>query len=419
MNENVDNNNFDNNSGHDYGRGILIGLIAGVLISTIIFAGVQLVQHFSNREATNQSGSDNVLDEDTFKKIVNIQKIINSNMYSYDEDITADNVEEGIYRGMIDSLGDKYADYYSAEEMNVVLDDYEGVSYGIGCYVTLDDNGIAQIYGIFEDTPAEKAGLREGDLIVAVEGESVIGLSLTEVVNAIKGPEGTEVNITFRRDGEDFTLAVTRGKLIENTSVVGGLLIDDEEIGYVQIKEFAESTTGQFAEVLEDLRSENIKGLVLDLRSNPGGALPAVVDIARDILPEGLIVYTEDAKGARKEYTCDGSNELDIPLVVLINGYSASASEILAGAIQDHNKGTILGTTSYGKGIVQSLLEVGDGSVVKLTTSAYFTPSGRNIQGTGIEPDIELEYDYDLAESTGEDNQVNRAREILRDKIGD
>lgn len=418
MNENIDNRELTED-GSDYGRGILIGLIVGVLVATVIFAGIQLFHNFTHKTPIDANGSDNVIDDDTIKKITNIQKIIDGNLYSYDEDITSANVEEGIYKGMIASLGDKYSDYYSAEEMNVVLDDYEGVSYGIGCYVSLDDNGIAQIYGVFEDSPAEKAGVQNGDLIIAVEGESVIGLSLSAVVDRIKGPENTEVNITFRRDGEDMDMTVMRGKLIETTSVNSGLLIDDEEIGYIQIKEFAETTTGQFKEALDDLRGEGIRGLIIDLRGNPGGAFGAVVDIARYILPEGLVVYTEDAKGVRKELTCDGENELDIPLVVLVNSYSASASEVLAGAIQDHNKGTILGTTTFGKGIVQSLLEVGDGSVVKLTTSAYFTPSGRNIQGTGIEPDIELEYDYDLAEKEGIDNQVTRAIEILRDKIGD
>ena len=176
-------------------------------------------------------------------------------------------------------------------------------------------------------------------------------------------------------------------------------------------------TVDQYTEAMAELREYGMKGLILDLRSNPGGDLTAVVDIARKILPAGLIVYTEDKEGNRKEYTSDGRKELDIPLVVLVNEYSASASEILAGAIQDYNKGTLIGTTTYGKGIVQQIQTLDDGTALKLTISAYYTPAGRNIHGIGIEPDIELEYDYELSEEEGIDNQVEKAIEILEGKI--
>ena len=209
---------------------------------------------------------------------------------------------------------------------------------------------------------------------------------------------------------------IVRARQIETATVYWGM-VEDSEIGYLRIREFDTVTVDQYTEAMAELNENGMKGLILDLRSNPGGDLDAVVEIARKILPEGLIVYTEDKDGNRKEYTCDGTRELQMPLVVLVNGYSASASEILAGAIQDYNKGTLLGTRTFGKGIVQRIYRLEDGTALRLTVSAYFTPSGRNIHGIGIEPDIELEYDYDAYEAEGTDNQVERAIEILENKI--
>ena len=189
-------------------------------------------------------------------------------------------------------------------------------------------------------------------------------------------------------------------------------------IGYLRIREFDGVTVDQYTEAMAELKEYGMKGLILDLRSNPGGDLTAVVDIAGKIVPKGLIVYTEDKYGKRVEYTRDDPSEINIPLAVLVNEYSASASEILAGAIQDYNKGTLIGTTTFGKGIVQKIHRLDDGTAVKLTISAYFTPSGRNIHGIGIEPDIELEYDEEASEAAGMDNQVERAIEVLEGKIG-
>lgn len=183
----------------------------------------------------------------------------------------------------------------------------------------------------------------------------------------------------------------------------------DNGIGYIQITEFDDVTTDQFTEALAVIKGSKAKGLILDLRGNPGGSLPVVVDISRMILPKGLIVYTEDKYGERDEYTCDGEHELDIPLVVLVNGNSASASEILAGAIKDYGKGTLIGTTTFGKGIVQRVMPLSDGTALKLTISAYYTPNGNNIHGVGIEPDIVCEFDSDAYYEEEVDNQLQRA----------
>ena len=191
----------------------------------------------------------------------------------------------------------------------------------------------------------------------------------------------------------------------------------ENNIAYIQITEFDQVTVDQFSEALAVCKGSGMEGLIIDLRSNPGGSLSAVCEIARKILPKGLIVYTEDKYGEREELTCDGKNEIQVPMVVLINDYSASASEILAGAVKDYNIGTLIGTTTYGKGIVQRINRLDDGTALKLTVSAYYTPSGKNIHGIGIEPDIELEYDYDLAEEQEIDNQVEKAIEVLEGKI--
>jgi carboxyl-terminal processing protease len=297
------------------------------------------------------------------------------------------------------------------------MEDTEGIYYGIGAYLSLDEaTGLAKISGVIADTPAEEAGLRENDIIYQVDGESVQGLELSEIVSKVKGEEGTTVHLTLIREGEtDYLELDVERRQIETPTVTYEMY--DNGIGYIQIKEFDEVTTDQFTEALAVVKGSDAKGLILDLRGNPGGSLPVVVDIARMILPAGRIVYTEDKYGEQEEYTCDGKNELQIPLVVLVNGNSASASEILAGAIKDYNKGTLIGTTTFGKGIVQRVLPLTDGTAMKLTISAYYTPNGNNIHGIGIEPDIECELDAEAYYEEGIDNQLERALEEINKMI--
>jgi carboxyl-terminal processing protease len=239
------------------------------------------------------------------------------------------------------------------------------------------------------------------------------GLTSEKVVMKIKGEENTQVTLTVIREGEMDTLdfTITRKK-IESPTITYEMY--EGKIAYIGIMEFDEITLPQFEEALQKAKDEDMKGLILDLRDNPGGNLDTVNEIARLLLPEGLIVYTEDKYGERVEYKCDGKNEIQVPLVVLVNGNSASASEILAGAIKDYKKGTILGTTTYGKGIVQKIMGLEDGSAVKITVSSYFTPNGINIHKIGVEPDEVLELDVDRFLDEDYDNQLERALEILR-----
>lgn len=404
-------------------RGFLSGLILGVLISAVVVGGVFLCKNIyflvrTHSTETSASGSESVINAETLQKMKTVEDVISE--YYYGEEISSADLQEGIYKGMVAALNDPYSEYYTKEELEDALNSNKGISYGIGAYISLNiEMDSAMISGVMEDTPAAQAGLREGDIIYKVDGEETRGLSVTQVVSLVKGKENTTVHLTIYREGEpDFLeMDIMRGKLIETETVQSGMLEDTDGIGYLRIGEFDSVTVDQFNEAMAELRASDMKGLILDLRSNPGGDLTAVVEVARRLLPAGLIVYTEDKAGNRTEYTCDGENEIQIPMAVLVNEYSASASEILSGAIKDYNKGTLIGTTTYGKGIVQRINRLDDGTAIKLTVSAYFTPSGKNIHGIGIEPDIELAYDYDAYEAEGIDNQVEKAIEVLEGKI--
>lgn len=407
-------------------RGFVSGLIFGIFISVLTVGGVYIVKNLiyfiqlrsEQTSAVLKNSAGSVINTETLQKMKTIEEVINS--YYYGDEISSDELQDGVYKGMVAALNDPYSEYYTKEELEDTLNSNKGISYGIGAYISLnEEKNAAMISGVMEDTPAEKSGLREGDIICKVDGEDTIGLSVTQVVSLVKGQENTTVHLTIYREGEaDYLeMDVVRGKLIETETVQSGMLEDTNNIGYLRIREFDVVTVDQFNEAMAELRASDMKGLILDLRSNPGGDLTAVVEVARRLLPEGLVVYTEDKAGKRTEYTCDGAYEIQIPMAVLVNEYSASASEILAGAIKDYNKGTLIGTTTYGKGIVQRINRLDDGTAVKLTVSAYFTPSGMNIHGIGIEPDIELEYDYDAYDEDGTDNQVEKAIKILEGKI--
>lgn len=414
----MDVNQYESNEIKKQNSTFLKGLLFGVLISILMF-GIGFLSYllFFSKGKLN-TAQDNIIDEKALDKAKKIQQLINDKLYIYNDTVSDDNVKEGIFRGMIASLGDPYSNYYSQSEMQEMLNGIEGVSYGIGCYVSINENGVAEISGTVEGSSAEQNDLQNGDLIVNVNGEDVIGYSLDRLVKLIKGPEGTTVEITFSRNGELITKTLTRMSAIETNTVVYGSIIDEKDIGYIQIKEFDDVTLKQYEEAYDTLKNDGMKALIIDLRNNPGGNLSTCVDIARKILPKGVVVYTEDKNGNRKDYTCDGKNELDIPLVVLVNKYSASASEILSGAIQDYEKGVVVGQKTFGKGIVQNLFRLDDGTAVKLTISSYFTPNGRNIHGTGIDPDVEVEYDKELAEEDGTDTQVDAAIKILKEKMG-
>lgn len=396
--------------------GMIIGIVFTALVGSISFVGVRLynsVRRTGTQEAsvTNEEPQ-RVVNEDSMEKLEAIEEVIDEYYYK-EEDIDTTAMIDGMYAGVVDALNDPYSVYYTAEEWNQLMQETEGIYYGIGAYLSIDPTTtLAKISGVIAGTPAEEAGLRENDIIYMVGGESVQGMELTEIVSRVKGEENTTVHLTIVREGETdyLEMDVTRAK-IESPTVTYEMY--DNGVGYIRITEFDDVTVNQFTTAMDSIKEADAKGLILDLRSNPGGSLSAVVDIARQMLPKGLIVYTEDKNGKREEYTCDGKQELQIPLVVLVNGNSASAAEILSGAIKDYGIGTLIGTTTFGKGIVQRILPLTDGTALKLTISAYYTPNGNNIHGIGIEPDIACELDNEAYYNDGIDNQLEKAKEEM------
>ena len=288
----------------------------------------------------------------------------------------------------------------------------EGSYSGIGISITQNTEGGILVVDCYEGGPADQAGLKGEDVITAVDGTDVTDKTPSEVSEMIRSKEDGECVLTVYRQGESDPLEISVAlSNVELPTVFYEML--DDSVGYLRISEFTMVTPTQFENAYQDLQAKGMEKLVVDLRNNPGGVLSSVCDVLRQILPEGLIVYTEDKYGSRQEYKCDGDTPIQIPLAVLVNENSASASEIFAGAVQDYELGTIVGTTTYGKGIVQSIRQLSDGSAVKLTTAKYFTPNGNNIHKVGITPDVEVKLDNSLLNkdeiSHEEDNQLQAA----------
>lgn len=408
-------------------NGYVPGFITGILASTFIVLVVGLAllvyrgymedeQQWTRDEEEQSDDREEILDEETLEKIADIEELIQR--YYYEENIDESLMEEGVYRGMVDALGDPYTVYYTPEELEDLMEQTTGIYYGIGAYVGLDTvTGYPKIVSPIAGAPAEEADLRPDDIIYEVNGESTYGKDLDSVVAMIKGEEGTTVTLTIVRSTEtDYMYVEVERRKVETPTIETEMFEDG--MAYIQIVEFSDTTVDQFADALAVARESGMKGLIIDLRANPGGSLSAVVDIARMLLPKGLVVYTEDKYGSRKEYSCDGKHEFDLPLVVLVDGNSASASEVLAGAIKDYGIGTLVGTTTFGKGIVQQIIGLDDGSALKVTVSSYYSPKGNNIHGTGIEPDLECEFDSEAYYSEeAYDNQLEYAKEVLLDMI--
>lgn len=401
--------------------GMIVGIASALLVVAICWLGVGIqnsVEEKENQSAQIELQEDSAIDARVIEKLQTLEKMVDQ--YYYLGEVTDDEFRDGVYKGLLSALNDPYSEYYTAEELASMMEQSEGIYYGIGAYVSLDSaTGLPKISGVIKNSPAEEAELRANDLIYEVDGKSTYGMSLTEAVAMIKGPEGTDVQLTLIREGESdyLELTLTRQR-VESPTVEFSM--EEDDMAYIQVTEFDDVTVDQFAEALAMARGSGAKGIILDLRGNPGGNLSTVVEMCQMILPEGMIVYTEDKNGRREEYKSDGSRELELPLVVLVDMNSASAAEIMAGAIKDYGIGTLVGTTTFGKGIVQQIMPFRDGSAVKLTISAYYTPSGKNIHGTGIEPDVVCEFDGEAyyASEDHPDNQLEKAKEVLREKMG-
>lgn len=354
--------------------------------------------------------------EEKFKKTLYLKKYIEENYYKpVDEEV----FEDGILKGLFSALGDPYSEYMSKTQFDSFMTHTQGTYGGIGIIVTPGEDGYITVVSPIEDTPGERAGIISGDKIVKVNDKEVTADKLDEAVSMMKGKPGTEVDITILRPNKKEPLAITIKREEIRLKTVKSRVIDDD-IGYLRLTMFDDKTAEDFKTHLKDLESKNIKGLVLDLRNNPGGSLRECVQIADELLGKQTIVYTKDRAG-NKEYMDSDAKKVDYPFVILVNKGSASASEILTGAVKDTKSGVIIGTTTFGKGLVQAVRELTDGTGFKLTISQYYTPNGEYIHGKGIEPNIVVDLPEELkdkAEITDEeDTQLQKALEVLRGKI--
>ena len=392
-----------------YILGIVTGLLAAFAVTLVVTGAVRIYRAILPGSRGNAAGRvESITNGSVERKLGVLEDTIKKYFW---KDVEEEKLEDGLYKGLLSSLEDPYSVYYTNEELIALQQQTEGIYYGIGAYIQDGETGYVQISGVIKNTPAEESGLMQGDYIYKVNDEDMQGKDKSYVVSKIKGEEHTYVTLTIIRENapEPLEIDVERRK-IESPTVEYEMF--ENKMAYIQITEFDLVTTKQFETAYNQAKTDGMKGLIIDLRSNPGGNLSTVCDIARMILPKGMIVYTEDKYGEREEYTCKGDNKITVPLVVLTNGYSASASEILAGAVKDYKIGTLVGTTTFGKGIVQKVINLSDGSAVKLTVSSYFTPNGNNIHGIGIAPDVEVLFDAEQYKN-GTDNQLEKAKEIL------
>jgi carboxyl-terminal processing protease len=434
-------------------KGVLVGSLVTAFVGLIIVgiaAGINLIgQTVMDNQAQMQVEADTDgqtgLDLDTINQKLNTLKHLVDYNFLFEEDIDSEKLEAGIYKGMLAGLEDPYTVYYTPEEYESLTEETEGVYCGIGVLVSQNiSSGVITALRVFQGSPAEEAGMKKGDILYKVGDTEASEMELDVLVQKkIRGEEGTYVDITVIRDGEEKKLHIQR-RIVEVTTVESQML--ENQVGYIQVTQFELVTGEQFKQAVDSLNQQGMESLIIDLRDNPGGVLDAVVEMAAYLLPEdtldGMIVSTSDKNGKGDRYYSEGGkicfasdsgqkdprypkkdgHELDIPMVVLINGNSASASEVFAGALQDYGCAKLVGTTSFGKGIVQSLVQLDDGSAVKMTVSHYYTPGGADLHKKGLDPDVEIEMEVpeDLKDAfevpLERDNQVQKALEVLEEE---
>lgn len=392
------------NNNKNFWKGALCGALATLLVVGIIGGTILICSMLG---LTNK-----IVDLKTEMKLKMIESIIDKN-YLYIDDVDEEEMRDSLIAGYVDGLNEPYTVYYNEEETTALFETTSGEFGGVGITIMQDVTTMQMTFStIHKDCPGEEAGFRVGDILYKVDGEDVTGQDLDHVITKIRGEVGSQVELTVLRGDkfEEYSATLTR-TLIQNQSVEHKML--DNKIGYIKVTGFEDTTVGQFEEALLDLKGQKMESLIIDLRGNPGGNLSVVVEMCDMILPEGTIVSVEDRNGKGEVFTSDEEHQLNVPLAVLINGNSASASEIFAGAVKDYGIGTLVGTTTFGKGIVQNIYGLPDNTSFKITSSEYFTPNGTNIHGVGVEPDVVIEFEYD-EENPEADNQLDKAVEILK-----
>lgn len=412
-------------------RGVMVGVLVTAFVCLVTVGASAGLYMFGRQVIGNQvqaqssqgeTGEETALNmEQVGEKLNQIQDIIQKE-YLYEEKLDVGAEEAGIYRGFLSGLDDPYAAYYTPEELASFLDETNGSYCGIGAMVSQNiQTGISTIARVFEGSPAEEAGLRPGDVLYKVDGEEITGMDLSLVVNNyVKGEEGTTVTLTvYREEDNAYTDLVVTRRPIDVQTVSGKMLQDG--IGYISVLEFDRVTDQQFKDKLEELLGQGMKKLIIDLRDNPGGEVTTVVSMADYILEDGgRILTVASREGTEEAYDAEDGHSLDIPMAILVNGNSASASEVFTGAMKDYGVATVVGTKTFGKGIVQTLIPLSDGSAIKLTTDHYYTPDGHDIHEKGIEPDVTVELSEEAAREVvipvELDNQLQEAVKILREK---
>lgn len=414
---------MEEKSNKKFWKGVLTGalgmvLIIGIAVGTAVAGNVLIIEKNPNIAIQQASESDSrPISAKVQTKLNTLEKYVQSGFLF---DIDQKKLEEYLYKGYIAGLNDIYSAYYTKEEFEQMNESISGTYYGIGVMVSKDKEGQISVVRVFENRPGAEAGILPNDRIVKVGDVLVTGMELNEVVKHIKGEEGTKVAITvFRESDNEYHEVEVERRNVENPTVTHEML--ENQIGYLQITEFDEITVTQFEQAMQDLEQQGMQGLIIDVRNNPGGLLSSVVKILEGILPEGKIVYTKDKNEQGKTYMSEGKTPFTKPMAVLVNENSASAAEIFSGAIKDYKLGTLIGKTTFGKGIVQTVLPLSDGSALKMTVSRYYTPSGVCIHETGITPDIEVTLDEALQQQINieksQDTQLQKAIEIVNDKI--
>lgn len=387
-------------------RGVLTGVLCSLLVMALILGGLL----FALRDSLGTLADLNL------SKLQYISTLVH---HYYYEDVDDEALAEGIYKGYMEGLDDPYSVYYTAQEYEDMMIDTTGNYAGIGAVLTKDTTtGLVRIVNVYDDSPAAKAGLQADDIIVSVDGHKGESEDLDQFVHYVRGEEGTKITVQYERDGKTDVVEVTRAQ-VEVPSVKYKML--DDAVGYVYLSEFSDNTKDQFEAAMADLESQGMKAVIYDLRFNGGGLVDSVTGILDDILPAGTTVYMEDKNGERTTYTSDDAKQINMPMVVLTSGNTASAAEIFAGAIRDFDYGTLIGTKTFGKGIVQTTVPLSDGSAIKITMATYYTPSGECIHKTGITPDIELEYQFlggdDETYDESLDNQIQKGLEVLHEEL--
>ena len=417
--------------------GVFIGMIVMVLLAVglvdlafqnrnvrmLLFDTVKKMSTISSEETESEkSGKVSGAAIDWNKVTDKEEEIYNTIDEYYLNGIDNDKMKDGIYKGMVDSLGDPYTVYYNSEEYKQFTSSSSGTYSGIGVAVSQNvTTGAITIVKTFKKGSGEKEGMKPGDVIYKVEGKRIEGLELSKVVSMIKGEEGTFVKVTVLRDGKEIEFNLERKKLEVDTVNYRMEDRSGKKIGYISVSEFDEVTASQFKSAISELSKEGMEGLVIDLRDNPGGLLDVTCEMLDRMIKKGLLVYTVDKYGKRVDEDATDSDSFDKPVAILVNGNSASASEVFSGAMKDYKAATLVGTKTFGKGIVQSIVPFGDGTAMKVTVSKYYTPNGVNIHGTGIEPDVVVELSKDATKNgkyeRKNDNQLDKALDVVVDKL--